>query len=217
MTDNEDLSTRPYGQDSDDVDVDSDDSDDVDMTTDDDREPMPREMVEHEGQWMTLKVAADRYPVSVKTIRRRIKDGKVVAQRDETDPQAPYMLREDSLTEQFGPPKEIEKPVELQPPAAIELKELIDGYRDMLHDLQDAYRAEAIAIAKAEHLGERIVEVRSDREEIKEERDDLRAERDSLIEEVADIRRRRRTDSERHQQQVAELSKRPWWQRMWDT
>jgi hypothetical protein len=160
-----------------------------------------------EPRWWTLKEAAALYGVSVKTIRRRINAGTVVAQRDENDPQAPYMVREDSLTGQFGPPKEIpaEKPVELQPPAAIELKSLIDDHRRMLHDLQDAYKAEAIASAKAEHLservieirteaillGERVLEIRTKRDEIKGERDLLRDERDRLNAEVAALRNRR--------------------------
>jgi hypothetical protein len=160
-----------------------------------------------EPRWWTLKEAADLYGVSVKTIRRRINAGTVVSQRDADDPQAPYMVREDSLTGQFGPPKEIpaEKPVELQPPAAIELKSLIDDHRRMLHDLQDAYKAEAIASAKAEHLSERVVsirteaillgeqvlEIRTKRDVIKGERDLLKDERDRLNAEVAALRNRR--------------------------
>jgi hypothetical protein len=160
MTDNEDVSTWPDGQD---------------------------------GRWWTLKDAAETFGTSVKTLRRRIKDGTVVAQRDEDDAQSPWMIREASLIRQFGEPAGLyeEKPVELQPPMAIELKALIEDHRRMLHDLQDAYKAEAIASAKVEHLGERVVEVRADRDEVKGERDELKDERDRLAAEVAALRNRR--------------------------
>ncbi len=136
--------------------------------------------------WLSLKEAAAAFGISTKTLRRRITDGAVIAQQDESNPQRRWTIREDSLIDLYGEPQTPrDVPPEHQaPPVAIELKELLDDQRAMIHELQRAHQAEAIASAKADHLGERVVEYR-------EERDQLRAERDRLIEQNAELRHRR--------------------------
>lgn len=135
--------------------------------------------------WLTLQEAARAFGVSVKTLRRRISDGTLTAQRDQSNPQARWTIREDSLTELYGEPRETTPSQDQTPPVvAVELKELLDDQRRMIHELQRAHQAEAVAAAKAEHLAERVTEYR-------DERDDLRAEHDRLILENAALRHRR--------------------------
>jgi excisionase family DNA binding protein len=140
-----------------------------------------------QSTWTTLSEAAEAVGVSTMTIRRAVKAGKIAGQKGD-GPADPWHVRLSDVQAQWGTGT---APPASDADAAIELKSLFDDHRRMLHDLQDAYKAEAIATAKAEHLGERIVEVRADRDEVKEERDKLMLNRARLIAENAALRNRR--------------------------
>jgi hypothetical protein len=154
-----------------------------------------------QSTWTTLSEAAEAVGVSTMTVRRAVKAGKIAGQKGD-GPADPWHVRLSDVQAQWGTGT---APPASDADAAIELKSLFADHRRMLHDLQDAYKAEAIATAKAEHLservieirteaillGERVLEIRTKRDEIKGERDLLRNERDRLNAEVAALRNRR--------------------------
>ena len=129
------------------------------------------------AEWVTLKDAATMAGVSTKTLRRRIKDGTLPAQRDTNDPQAPWMVREDTVIA-LWPQGDQHRIVPSPPkPAGIELAALLESQRDMLHELQRAYQAEAQATAKADTYRERVTDLRSEVEKLRSELDQARTRR----------------------------------------
>jgi len=70
-------------------------------------------MTEHEStppetpegpEWVTLSEAAKKVTVSTRTLRRAIKDGRILGQRDEGDPRAPWHVRLEDVWREWGPP-----------------------------------------------------------------------------------------------------------------
>ena len=55
-------------------------------------------------EWVTLAQAAEKVPVSTRTMRRAIKDGRIVGQRDLDDARSPWLVRLEDVWERWGPP-----------------------------------------------------------------------------------------------------------------
>lgn len=60
---------------------------------------------QHPVEWLTLKAAAQRVGRSTKTVRRAVKDGKVIAQRTGDTDMSPWVVSSVSLDAHFGAPE----------------------------------------------------------------------------------------------------------------
>jgi hypothetical protein len=128
------------------------------------------------GRWWSIKEASEAFGMSQKTIRRRIKDGTLTAQRDDDDPTSAWTVREGGLIDLYGEPK---NPVTVTDPAAPrptgEIVHLKTRVTELEIEVQKADNVAAAALMKAKNRKKRIGRLNT-------ELDDLRrADKDVAI------------------------------------
>jgi len=159
----------------------------------------PVDMDESTGEtgpvWWTLAEAAAEVGKSTKTIRRRVKQGRIVAQRDESDPRAPWNVRADSVLAMFA--ESDTSPAGKPPTRAMQSSEDWQELRRLWLEAQQEAKAEwkraeraEMAVDRAEQDADRH---RSDADRARREADELRA-RLAKVEAVLSKRQRRRLD-----------------------
>lgn len=115
------------------------------------------------AEWVSVKVAAGRTGLSTKTIHRRIKTGKVEAQRSGDAKRSPWLVRVDSVE---VPPA---GPTAPETTALARLDAVLESMDELRRDWQEAVERAAKAETQAEFFRERMTEVRDGRDDALQE------------------------------------------------
>jgi hypothetical protein len=176
------------------------------------------------GRWWSIKEASEAFGMSAKTIRRRIKDGTLTAQRDDEDPTAAWTVRESGLIELYGEPK---NPVTVTDTAAPKPTGEIVHLKTRITELEIEVQAQEIAAAsaltKAKNRKKRIGKLNTELDELRRADKDVavaaavaEAEVEHLAERVAETRDERdqvRDANAALKEEIETLRTASWWRR----
>lgn len=109
-------------------------------------------------EWLTIKAAAHRVGRSTKTIRRAVKDGRLVAQRATDSDVSAWLVSSESVAEEFGPPVEPAERVTDDPTTVRSLVRQVDAIIGLLNDAERGRREALERAIRAETINEHLVQ-----------------------------------------------------------